>query len=102
MLNSTLGNSPIESILLAKLITKEIAGETFTASSLPGHLLHFVVSGHVRQQCNGRIYELKTGSVLWYHEDEWVQGEVLQAPWQFYTINFIAPHLLPPSEARLF
>jgi AraC-like DNA-binding protein len=103
MPNSSVGSSPVQNILLAKLITREEATRTFTATSLPGHLLHYVMRGRVRQQCNGRFYELCAGSVLWYHEDEWVQGEVLETPWEFYSINFIAPTLPPPPfEARLF
>jgi len=103
MLHSTVGSSPIQNILLAKFITYAEKKKTFTATSLPGHLLHYVVHGRVRQQCNGRFYELRPGAVLWYHEDEWVQGEVQETPWEFYSINFIAPTLPPPSfDARLF
>lgn len=99
----TVGPSPVQNILLAKLISREEADYSFTATSLPGHLLHYVIRGRVRQQCNERAYELRAGSVLWYHEDEWVRGEVLEAPWQFYSINFIAPTLPPPPfDARLF
>ena len=103
MPNSAVSSSPVQNILLAKFITREEANRTFTATSLPGHLLHYVTRGRVRQQCNGRFYELRAGSVLWYHEDEWVQGEVLETPWEFYSINFIAPTLPPPPfDARLF
>jgi len=103
MPGSTVGSSPIQNILLAKKIIRDQEESTFTATSLPGHLLHCVIRGRVRQQCNGRSYELRAGSVLWYHEDEWVQGEVLETPWEFYSINFIAPTLPPPPfDARLF
>jgi AraC-like DNA-binding protein len=75
----------------------------FAATSLPGHLLHYVVSGRVRQQCNGREYELRPSCVMWYHEDEWVTGRLLEPPWVFYSVNFIAPALPPPpDESRLF
>jgi len=98
-----IGPSPITNILLAERITRPDPGYSFTATSLPGHLLHFVLKGRVSQRCNGRSYELEPGRVLWYHEDEWVEGEVLEAPWEFYSINFIAPTLAPPSDAaRLF
>ncbi len=98
-----IGASPITNILLAQHITRQAPGYSFTATSLPGHLLHFVLKGRVSQRCNGRSYELEPGKVLWYHEDEWVEGEVLEAPWEFYSINFIAPTLAPPSDAaRLF
>ena len=94
-----IGASPITNILLAKRIVRQAPDYIFTATSLPGHLLHFVLKGRVRQSCNGRSYELEPGKVLWYHEDEWVEGEVLEAPWEFYSINFIAPMLVPPCEA---
>ena len=97
------GSSPIESILLAARYEGPAAGKSFTATSLPGHLLHFMLAGRVTQQCNGRTYQLTPGAVLWYHEDEWVQGIVQEAPWFYYSINFIAPTLPPPAfEARLF
>jgi AraC-like DNA-binding protein len=101
--SSMIGPSPIQNILLARRLLGPSQGEAFTATSLPGHLLHFVLSGRVRQQCNGRTYELEPGAVLWYHEDEWVEGIVLQGPWTYYSINFIAPTLPPPAyEARLY
>jgi AraC-like DNA-binding protein len=99
----TLGASPIQSILLATRIFRPEPNWSFTASSLPGHLLHCVLAGRVRQKCNGRTYDLKSGDVLWYHEDEWVEGTVLESPWDFYSVNFIAPSLPPPADdARLF
>jgi AraC-like DNA-binding protein len=100
---SSLGASPIQNILLATRIVRNDPQFVFTASSLPGHLLHFMIRGRVRQQCNGRSYDLKPGDVLWYHEDEFVEGKVLEAPWELYSVNFIAPALPPPADdARLF
>jgi AraC-like DNA-binding protein len=100
---SMIGPSPIQNVLLARRLHGPAPGETFTATSLPGHLLHFVLSGRVRQQCNGREANLEPGVVLWYHEDEWVEGVVLEGPWTYYSINFIAPTLPPPAyESRLF
>ncbi len=97
------GGSPIQSVLLVRRFGPHPRGFTFTATSLPGHLIHLVLSGRVRQQCNGREYETRPGCVFWYHEDEWVTGEVLQGPWEFYSVNFIAPCLPPPGfESRLF
>lgn len=96
------GGSPIQNVLLVGRIEKRVKGYTFQATSLPGHLLHLVLSGRVRQQCNGRAYELRPGAVMWYHEDEWVTGTAFEVPWVFYTVNFIAPCLPPPSfESRL-
>jgi AraC-like DNA-binding protein len=98
----TVGTSPIQSILLVKLI-RHVASHVFEATSLPGHLIHLVLRGRVHQECNGREYDLRPGTVIWYHEDELVRGHVLKGPWHFYSINFIAPSLPPPNfESRLF
>lgn len=99
----TIGASPIQGVLYAAILEPRKKGESFEATSLPGHLLHLVISGRVHQECNGRGYTLKPGSVMWYHEDELVRGRVLESPWRFYTVNFIAPALPPPGfETRLF
>ncbi len=90
-----IGPAPIEGVLLVERFQCP-RGHRFEASSLPGHLLHVVVRGRVRQTCNGRAYELGPRSAIWYHEDEHVVGEVL-APWTFYSVNFIAPAMPPPE-----
>src|SRR5690348_7486492 len=101
--NKTVGASPIESVLLCSQITHAAPGYRFTANSLPGHLLHYVISGRVRQENSGRWYEFGPGTIIWYHEDELVRGEALQAPWVFYSINFIAPTLPAPAfDRRVF
>lgn len=98
--NGSVGTSPVESVLLVKKYFRRKI--SFEANSLPGHLIHFVIRGSVEQECNGRRYLLKPGSVVWYHEDELVKGRVLEAPWEFYSVNFIAPTLPPPAfESRL-
>lgn len=99
----SIGSSPIESILLCRQISHREPGWRFTASSLPGHLLHYVISGKVRQENSGRWYEFGPGTIIWYHEDELVRGEALEVPWTFYSINFIAPTLPPPAfDRRVF
>ena len=92
---------PIQAILLVEHMRGQ-AGGPFEATSLPGHLLHFVTHGEVIQECNGRHYHLRPGSLLWYHEDEFVRGEAIAVPWRFYSVNFVAPLLAPPPyEGRL-
>lgn len=96
------GPSPVESIRLVERFERREPGFTFTATSLPGHLIHLVVAGEVEQTCNGRRQRLSPGTVVWYHEDEWVEGRVRQAPWVYYSVNFSAPSLSPPDfEHRL-
>jgi AraC-like DNA-binding protein len=100
---SQISATPIREILFAARFERTRAGMAYAATSLPGHLLHLVVGGAVRQECNGREYVLRRGDVMWYHEDELVRGTVLHAPWTFYSVNFIAPTLPPPAfEARVF
>ena len=94
------GPSPIESIRLVERFERPLAGFKFTATSLPGHLLHLVVAGEVEQSCNGRRQHLTPGALVWYHEDEWVEGRVLRAPWVYYSVNFSAPTLSPPDFAQ--
>lgn len=96
------GPSPVESIRLVERFDRPQAGFTYQATSLPGHLIHLVVSGRVEQTCNGRRQLLEPGTVVWYHEDEWVQGRILEPPWTYYSVNFHAPTLAPPDfDARL-
>jgi AraC-like DNA-binding protein len=91
------GPSPVESIRLVERFERRDSGFAFTATSLPGHLLHLVVSGEVEQTCNGRRQRLTPGAVVWYHGDEWVEGRVQRAPWVYYSVNFSAPTLSPPD-----
>jgi AraC-like DNA-binding protein len=100
--HSSSGASPVESIRLVDRLRYSKASRPFQATSLPGHLLHLVLTGEVEQICNGRRQHLTPGSVVWYHEDEWVEGHVIQSPWTYYTVNFSAPTLAPPDfDARL-
>jgi AraC-like DNA-binding protein len=90
--------SLVQRILLVDEITRTETG-SFRSVSPPGHLIHVVVSGEVRQEAEGRHESLREGSVVWYHEDEPVVGRILRAPWRFITINFTAPGLPPPPDA---
>lgn len=94
---SPIGPPVLASIRLVDRYRRNSAGEAFTASSLPGHLIHLVVAGRVEQTSNGRRQTLSPGTLVWYHEDEWVEGRVRAAPWIFYSVNFTAPALAPPD-----
>ena len=99
---SASGPSPIDSIRLVEQFERTQPDFTYQATSLPGHLIHLVLQGEVEQTCNGRRQHLTPGTVVWYHEDEWVEGRVLTAPWVYYSVNFAAPTLPPPDfDARL-
>lgn len=89
----------IRNILLVDEITRDRLS-SFHSHSPPGHLIHVVVSGAVRQQAEGRPEVFREGNAVWYHEREPVSGRVVRAPWRFITINFDAPDLAPPSDHR--
>ena len=93
---------PVAEVLFAARYERTSPTHTFQATSKPGHLLQYVVSGRVGQNCNGRHYQLGPGDLIWYHEDEWVDGHVEETPWVYYSVNFLAPRLPPPPfEARV-
>lgn len=87
----------IRRILLVDEISRETA-TSFRAQSLPGHLIHVVVSGEVEQSAEGRPAVFREGNAVWYHENEPVRGRIVRAPWRFITINFEAPELAPPPD----
>lgn len=91
------GGSPIQAVLLVDLLERHQPDYRFVATSLPGHLIQVMIEGRTRHEANGRGYTLGPGSLIWYHEDELVRGQVLEGPWRFYTVNFIAPALGPPA-----
>ncbi len=93
----SLGPQPIQDILLVDLFCRRRNGYRFEATSLPGHLVQLVIRGRVRLECNGRHYTLTPGCLIWYHEDELVRGQVIESPWEFYSVNFTAPSLPPPA-----
>lgn len=95
--NAPLDGPIIERVSLVRQITRT-EPMTFTSSSLPGHLLHIVLSGRVEQVALGRRQEIDAGTVVWYHENESIQGKIRETPWTFYSVNFHAPTLPPPPQ----
>ncbi len=90
---------PIQHISLVDEIIRPQA-MAFRSESTPGHLIHVVESGAVRQMTDGLCETFHEGDVVWYHETELVEGRIVRAPWRFITINFIAPTLAPPRPDR--
>lgn len=95
-------NNPIDGAIVERvsLVRKIIRSEpvAFTSSSLPGHLIHVVESGRVEQIALGRRQEITAGAVVWYHENESIEGQICETPWTFYSVNFHAPTLPPPPH----
>jgi AraC-like DNA-binding protein len=90
-----LNGSIISGISLVDCITRSAKG-AFQSVSLPGHLIHVVVSGRIEQRAAGLHEEVKAGDAVWYFQNEEVRGRILEAPWTFYTVNFFSPTLSPP------
>lgn len=91
--------APVESILFVDEITRAEPA-SFRSASTPGHLLHLVESGRVHQRAEGRLEKLKPGDLVWYHQGEPVEGVILEAPWRFVTVGFLAPRIPPPPDDR--
>ncbi|MFZ2639521.1 MAG: AraC family transcriptional regulator [Verrucomicrobiia bacterium] len=91
--------APVERLVLVDEVERTQTGP-FQSQSLPGHLLHIVISGEVQQWAEGRAEVFGKGAVVWYHENEPVRGRILRAPWRFITINFHAPAIPPPPDDR--
>ena len=91
--------APVDRLVLVDEVERPQTG-TFQSQSLPGHLLQIVTAGEVSQWAEGRAEVFGKGSVVWYYENESVQGRILRAPWRFITINFHAPALPPPPDHR--
>ncbi len=90
---------PIEQVVLVDEVVRPDA-TSFRSSSTPQHLIHVTLSGEVKQSAGGQIEHFRGGDVIWYHEAEPVEGEILKAPWRFITISFTAPGLSPPTTDR--
>ncbi len=87
-------------VLVDQLFRPEI--KNFESYSLPGQTIQLMVSGRVRQEVEGRKQDYEPGAAIWYNENELVRTEMLEAPWDYYTVNFFAPTIVPPSyEHRL-
>src|SRR5262245_17526187 len=92
----------VDEVTLVDRLERNRAGFRFTATALPGHTIQCIVRGRTHHQVSGRHYEVKRGMLLWFEEDESTEGEVLEAPWTFFTLNFHAPSLsAPPIDARV-
>src|SRR4051812_10698439 len=89
----------IERVIVVDRLERARAGFEFKVTSLPGHLIQCVVSGRAHHEVSGRHYDLEPGSLIWFYEDELVHGRVVEAPWEFFTVNFVAPALSPPPIA---
>ncbi|MFG0264140.1 MAG: helix-turn-helix domain-containing protein [Rhodopirellula sp. JB055] len=93
--NPTMSGAIITEVALVDQVKRRERG-AFRSESLPGHLIHVCTAGEVEQRSAGVSQRFGAGDAIWYHENEIVQGKVLQPPWKFFTVNFRAPSLLPP------
>lgn len=78
------------------------AGRRAAAYSTPGHLLHYIVKGSTSMVTNCRSYDIVSGSVIYYHEQEEVRNHYPEDT-VFYSVAFTAPDLPPlPLARRVF
>lgn len=94
--SAAVGPSPIRAVLLAHRSMAHPSGHRALSHSLPGHLIQLMVEGRAQHVISGRRYLMEPGHLVWYHEDEQVEVEVVEGPWSFYSLNFVAPTLSPP------
>jgi AraC-like DNA-binding protein len=94
--------SPVERVLVVARLEWKERDFTYNEASWPGHQLQLVERGGVHIGSGGRSYEVGPGTVMWFYDNEDVHGRVFDAPWRFYSVNFLAPNLPPPSFERRF
>ena len=75
------------------------AGRRAVARSTPGHLLHYIVKGSTSMITNRRSYDIVSGSVIYYHEQEAVRNYYPENT-VFYSVAFSAPDLPPLALSR--
>lgn len=85
----------VQSVVLVDKTTVDRVG-SYRSATLPGHLLNILINGKVKLEVGGRTLWIEGGDGLWYYENEQLHGTILKAPLTFYTVNFIAPRLVPP------
>jgi len=94
--------SPVHEIVQVARIERKHAGSILPQPSWSGHRLLVIRTGNAQVATGGHIHTLGAGAVAWFHDNEVVQGHVVDAPWSAYTILFRAPLLMPPEyEARV-
>lgn len=94
--------SPIDSIVGAWKFTKP-PHHRDRRPSLPGHLLHYIVSGSYTLQANHREYRVGPGDIIYFYESEetiWKGGPESVT---HYSIAYLAGRIPPlPVENRVF
>ena len=71
------GSAVVQRILLVDHYQRE-GLHSFESTSLPGHLIQLMLTGRTRHQASGRTYDMRPGSLIWYHENELVRGQVME------------------------
>ncbi len=77
------------------------AGTNSCCLSPPGHLLHFVKSGHARLSLNNKKYDIIPGMVIYYDSNDEVEC-FCQTDFVFYSVLFQSPGYKPfPPDLRV-
>jgi AraC-like DNA-binding protein len=96
-----LDGAPIQKIILVDRVTHDYVGP-FKSASLPGHLIHVVLTGEVDYEVGSRIQRLMPGTGVWHYENEPIKGRIVKSPWIFYSALFVGSMPPPPFEERVF
>jgi AraC-like DNA-binding protein len=96
-----LDGAPIQKIIIVDRIAHDYLGP-FKSASLPGHLIHIVLSGEVEYEVGHRRQRLTPGTGVWHYENEPIKGRIVRSPWTFYSALFTGPMPPPSFEERVF
>jgi len=93
------GNCPIENITGIWRFQRPACYNGKT-SSLPGHLLHYIISGSYKLKIGSKQYNPRKGDILYYYGSEEVIWEGDDSKVDFYSVGFIGSTIpvLSPDE----
>jgi AraC-like DNA-binding protein len=78
------------------------AGFKVNTKSTPGHLIHYIISGHYNVSIGRRSYKVKPGDMIYYYQEEDVTCDFYEDV-VFYSVAFAAPDFEPlPLDFRVF
>ena len=96
MSDTTLPVPPPRFLLTGMWQLRRPSGFAGRARSTPHHLVHLIERGGYRLQLAGRMWEVETNSLIWYHGAEPVVWQGDSRPVGFSSVAFACPGLVPP------
>ncbi len=68
--------------------------------SLPGHMIHLVVSGEAIYRIQDRPYHVQSGDIIYYYESEKMEIIDAKKTIRFYSTGFITPYRAKRQKAE--